>query len=300
MADTHSKQVKPERTVPLRLEVLRRAQVSPHIARVTLGGGEIDRFTHRGRDQWFRLFLPPVDGVGMKLPDRDGWGGYFQLRTTARSLRPTMRNYTVRGYRAATAERGAELDVDFVLHASPETGEVEGLAATWATRCTPGDAVGLLDEGYGFDPAPDAAWFLLVADETGLPAVAGACAALPADARGLVFVELPAADDAQDFPVPEGVEVHWLPRTDGERIGSLAYAAVVAARMPGDTADPGHPAPVRHAFAVGEQALATGIRRHLVGERGWPKESIDFCGYWRLPKDAPAIDGLEAPARRAA
>ena len=196
MSKTHSRQVKTERTAPIELEVLATRRVSPSFVRVTVGGGEIDRFTPRGYDQWFRLFLPPEGADEVRLPDRDGYLGYAQLLRTPKAVRPTMRNYTVREFRAATADRGAELDIDFVLHESPETGELEGVAAAWAAGCRAGDRIGLLDEGYGFDASDEAAWFLLVADETGLPAVAGICASLPAR----VGAEAYAAASALEFP----------------------------------------------------------------------------------------------------
>ena len=50
--------VKPASQELLRLEVLRTERLSPHWMRITLGGGEIDRFAPMGFDQWFRLFLP--------------------------------------------------------------------------------------------------------------------------------------------------------------------------------------------------------------------------------------------------
>jgi NADPH-dependent ferric siderophore reductase len=282
MSKTHSRQVKTERTTPLELEVLGTARVSPSFVRVTVGAGEIDRFTPRGYDQWFRLFLPPEGADEVRLPDRDGYLGYAQLLRTPKAVRPTMRNYTVREFRAATADRGAELDIDFVLHESPESGELEGVAASWAAGCRVGDRVGLLDEGYGFDASDEAAWFLLVADETGLPAIAGICASLPADAQGAAIVEVPHADDAQEFPTPAGVVVHWVVREHGQRPGAAAYAAASAVELPGDVA--------AHAYAVGESGLATGIRRLLVNERAWAKSDVSFCGYWRLPKGAPAIE----------
>ncbi|KQQ93721.1 hypothetical protein ASF62_05815 [Leifsonia sp. Leaf325] len=302
--------VKTERTVPIRLEVLRRERISPSFVRITLGGGEVDRFTYKGFDQWFRLFVPPTDAAELVLPNRDGWGGYAQLLTTRKDLRPTMRNYTVRAYRAggegASGSGGAEIDVDFVLHEG-ESGEVEGIAAGWAQSCSPGDEVGLLDEGYGYDPRPGTDWHLLVTDETGLPAIAGICGSLPADARGLAVIEVPLAADVQEFAKPDGVEVVWLPRAESTpevatdavsstgshagaharvRIAALAYAATVAAELPVVESV----GPVMHSYAVGEQALATGIRRHLVADRDWDKTAVSFCGYWRLPKGADPID----------
>lgn len=292
MAKNNSEQIKPDRTTPIEVEVLASTKISPHFQRVTVGGGEIDRFESRGRDQWFRLFVPTPEG-GMRLPRRDGLSGYAQLLATPKAVRPTMRNYTVRAYRAATAERGAELDIDFVLHADAATGELAGVAASWADAVEPGARLGLLDEGYGFEPAPDASWFLIVGDETALPAVAGVLAALPRDARGVAIVELPDAADAQELDAPAGVVVQWIARPHGVRHGALAYRAALEVALPAPAADGG---PVVHGYAAGEQALATGVRRHLVTANGWDRHAVSFCGYWRLPKEAPAIDSAEALA----
>ncbi|WP_127794550.1 siderophore-interacting protein [Agromyces sp. LHK192] len=282
MAKSHSEPLKPERTVPLHLEVLRRERISPSFVRVTVGGGQVDRFAFRGADQWFRLFLPPA-GTELRLPDRDGWGGYARLLAMPRAIRPVMRNYTVRAFRPAGAPgatSGAELDIDFVLHENA-AGDLEGIAATWAATCEPGDALGLLDEGVGFDASISARRFLIAGDETALPAVAGVCESLPSDASGVAFIEVPDAADVQEFAHPAGVEVRWLVRGHDDRPGSLAYRAAteVAIDRPGEWAG----------YAAGEQALAAGIRRLLVA-KGVDKQAISFCGYWRLPKDAPAID----------
>jgi NADPH-dependent ferric siderophore reductase len=44
-----------------------------------------------------------------------------------------------------------------------------------------------------------------------------------------------------------------------------------------------------YAFAVGESALATGARRLLVNERGVPKRSVTFCGYWKIGATAGSL-----------
>lgn len=284
MTRSHSDPMKAERTVPLHVRVLGSTRVSPSFQRVTVGGGEIAHFDSRGFDQWFRLFLPPAHTGELRLPDRDGWAGYAKLLTMPKAVRPDMRNYTVRAVRGEGDTR--EIDIDFVLHAAPETGEIEGRAAQWALTCMPGDALGLLDEGAGFAPRTDDAWLLLVADETALPAVAGICASLPSDAHGVAIIEVPRRDDVVEFTAPAGIEVRWRPRTADaatghSRIGSLAYAEARSLDIPASGV---------HAFAAGEAALATGIRRLLVNERGVGKADVNFCGYWRLPKGAPAID----------
>ncbi|WP_430787524.1 siderophore-interacting protein [Actinoplanes sp. G11-F43] len=249
----------------LLLDVLGSERVSPNVVRVTLGGEGLGRFTPLGFDQWFRLFLPRPGQDTLKLPTRTSGLWYAQYLATTKPKRPYVRNYTVRAYRPDG------LDVDFVIHTDPDGHS--GPASTFAVEAKPGDQVGLLDQGVGYNPRAEHDWTLLVADETGLPAVAGICASLPDDARGVAIVELPSLDDVQDFRVPAGVDLQWVARDGGHGVpGKLALEKLISADLPGT--------PV-WAYLVGESALVTGGRRHLVQDRSVPKTNIDFIGYWR-------------------
>ena len=273
-----SRLVKPAQQELLHLRVLRTERLSPHWMRITLGEGDIDRFVSLGYDQWFRIFLPVGGEEGLeRIPAKaNKLLGYLRYLRIPDGQRPVMRNYTVRAYRAASATAGAELDVDFVLHGS---GPDAGPASRWAHTCTSGDSVVIIDEGLSFNPETGVERVLLVADETGLPAVAGICATLPETATGTAIVEVPSAEDALDFARPAGVELHWIVRGAGDAPGALALAAVQDVPLP----DAG-----LHAFVVGEQALPTGARRALV-QRGVEKDAISFVGYWR------AVAGAAAP-----
>jgi NADPH-dependent ferric siderophore reductase len=264
---------KPEVSELLTLHVLRRETVSPGFARVTLGGGDIERFRYLGLDQWFRLFLPVGEDSLSRLPNKLDTVSYLRYLAIAKTSRPVLRNYTVRAYRPAGPD-GPELDVDLVLHGSPEDG-TSGPAATWAQTCVPGDAVAILDEGTTFSPRPEHRELRIVADESGLPAVLGILESLPADARGSALIEVADAADRQDVAAPAGVEVRWLVREDAHATpGVLALAAVEAEPLPA--------VPV-YCWAVGESALATGARRHWV-RAGVPKGDVTFCGYWKAPR----------------
>ena len=100
------------------------------------------RFRPMGYDQWFRLFLPLGGDAGLdRLPAKaNKMFGYLKYLRIPDGVRPVMRNYTVRAYRPATAERGAEIDVDFVLHGSAADGTA-GPASRWAETCEPGESV---------------------------------------------------------------------------------------------------------------------------------------------------------------
>lgn len=265
MARDHSRPVKPARQEMLRAHVVARAQVTPSVVRLTMGGVELDRFTPMGFDQWFRFFFPRDGQTRFRLPGRGDLLGYAQFLATPQSVRPHMRNYSVSGFRRGAD--GSRLDVDFVLHEG-------GIASTWATDAAIGTEVAVLDEGIGFDPPADAEWFLLSGDETSLPAIAGISASLPPDARGIAVIEVPTESDRQTFTSPPGLEVRWIAR-GASRAGTLALDAVRDAQLPDGTG---------YAFSVGEASLATGVRRHLLAARGWPKSHIAFCGYWRLPR----------------
>lgn len=271
--------LKPETQEPLRLSVLRRERVSPHFMRVTLGGGDIEAFRPMGYDQWFRLFLPAPGGRGAesldRVPRRLTTRSYLKLLAGPKETRPVLRNYSVRAYRP-DGPQGPELDVDFVLHGSEDGAAAAGPAAGWAERCAPGDPVVIVDEGILF-ARPDALRTVaLAADETGLPALAGVLAALPDDITGTAVAEVPTPDDRRELAAPPGVEIVWVERADAGRAVPGVAALDRARALP-------RPAAPFYGWAVGESALATGLRRHWVTQ-GAPKDHITFCGYWKAPR----------------
>lgn len=264
--------IKPAISELLTLSVRRSERISPGFQRVTLGGGDIERFVPMGFDQWFRLFLPTgedQDASLRRLPTRLDALAYAKYLLISRAVRPVLRNYTVRAYRP-DGDEGPELDVDFVLHQAADG--TSGPAATWAQRCVVGDAVAILDEGIGFNPPASAIGdLLLVADETGLPAVAGILASLPADASGRAVVEVGHPDDRRPIEGPVWVEVTWVVRTDAHAVPGRA--ALAAAREV--------PVPVTgYGWVVGEQGLCADLRRYWLAA-GMPKTSVSFCGYWK-------------------
>ena len=269
----YSKLVKPQSSDLLHLTVLRSERLSAHWARVTFGGGDIDRFHPMGFDQWFRLFLPIGGEAGLeRVPAKaNKIFGYLRFLRIPEGERPVMRNYSVRAFRPATADAGAELDVDFVLHGSAADGTA-GPASGWAETCSPGEHVLIIDEGLAFNPERGTDRVVLVGDETALPAISAICASLPSNATGTVIVEVPSAEDTLDFPHPEGIDVAWIVRPHDARPGALALDTLAQTALPD--------APF-HAYGAGEQSLAAGVRKHLVGERGVDKDTVSFCGYWR-------------------
>jgi NADPH-dependent ferric siderophore reductase len=100
----------------------------------------------------------------------------------------------------------------------------------------------------------------------------------PRDLRAQVYLEVPRTDDIRSLDTPPGVSVQWMARGSAEVPGQLALRTLRAADLPSGPL---------YTWVAGESGLATGLRRHLVQDRKFPKSDITFFGYWRHGKASP-------------
>jgi len=239
---TPSRPRKPE----THLVVTAREELGPGMVRVRFRSDDLGAFRDSVfTDRYVKLVLETADG-------------------------PVLRTYTVLEPDVAAGT----LAIDFVVHGD------EGVAGPWAAAAGPGDRLTVRGPGGAYAPDPTADWHLLAGDESALPAIRAALAALPADAVGHVVVDVPAADHEQPIEAPAGVAVTWL------HTGSTAHHTAEAA-----TGEPELVAAVRalpwregrvQAFVHGEaHAVMHGIRPYLLSERGLPKADVSISGYWR-------------------
>lgn len=252
-------------------EVVKSERISPNFVRLTLAG--LHGLENWGADHWCRLFFTRQGQDVLALPTRTseiGW--YLQYLATPKARRPWVRAYTVREARPDVGE----VDIDFVIHGDHDS---MGPAAKFALEAKPGDRLGF-DQGSAFTPDHPHDWTLLVGDETALPAIAGICCALPESEKGIAIIEIPSAEDEQNFDAPAGLDIKWVVREESaqsyEKPGELALKALAETTLPNSEV---------HAHTIGEVGLATGARRHLIQERGIPKRNVDFAGYWRYGRE---------------
>jgi NADPH-dependent ferric siderophore reductase len=259
---------------PISATVLRTEQLSTSMVRIVVGGPGIAAFTpNEYSDAYVKLvFLRP--GVDYPRP--------LDLTAVREQLPPSdwpqQRTYTVRAWDPAAQE----LTIDFVVHGD------EGLAGPWARTAKPGDEVILLGPGGGYSPDPLADWYLLIGDESALPAIAATLERLPASAVGHVLLEVDGPDQEQSLTAPAGVQVQWLhhgPRPLGEALLD-ALAAL------------SFPAGAVQAFVHGEAGVVKELRRMLKLERGIPMSNLSISGYWRLGADDEAWRALKADWNR--
>lgn len=155
------------------------------------------------------------------------------------------------------------LAVDFVHHGD------EGVAGRWAATAAPGDVLTVRGPGGTYAPDPAADWHLLVGDESGLPAIRAALAALPADAVGYAVIEVPSAEHLQHVEAPAGVDVRWVDATVDPPLETVVRELPwLLGRV--------------HAFVHGEaEVTMQRIRPYLLRERGMPRGDLSISGYWR-------------------
>jgi len=268
------------------MTVARTSRPSSSFVRITLGTDDArfaQTFEALGHDQWFRLFMP-IDGV-LELPYGDAEGWYSRWLEMDERVRGVIRNYTVR--EARRVESGWELDVDFVVHRSPVTGEVEGVAAKWALAAQPGDTVGFLAQACIFDADNGAEHVVVIADESGVPAAEGIAASLGTDIRSTFVLEVPHDDDPRTLKSDAGAAtdvrstVHWMVRDDDAlQPGSVILEHLDGVELPTES----------YVYIVGEAAFVLAARAALLG-RGIPKAQIRTCAYWRRGRRPGRIGG---------
>lgn len=262
------------------VEVVRVADLTPAMRRITLAGEQLRAFTSAngfpqpafdspGFDDDIRLVFRYPGHAEPVLPVQKAQG-----LEVPRAPRPLARIYTVRRW----DPQNGELDVDFVKHGI-------GVGTTWAYRAEVGDRIHFFGPSSSRGLPLDAAWLLVAGDDTAIPAIARLLDELSEDARAQVFIEIAENEHRQPLRELPGVEVTWLVR-DGAEAGTTAHL-LNAIRSSGW--QEGRP----FAWIAGEQRSVRDIRRHLVEDRGMSKEDVEFIGYWRRG-EVVALDTDEA------
>lgn len=261
------------------LEVVGTERLSPHLVRVHLGGPGFEAFLAEAdpqklatTDKYVKILFakpelglhPPydLDELRDRLPQED---------------LPVRRTYTVR----SVDETARTMAIDFVVHGD------EGIAGPWAAGATPGDVIALSGPGGQYTPAPDG-WHLIVGDDSAIPAVAAAVAALPEDAQGLVVIEVESDTDRVELPVPAGIAVQWLLRRAPQQLhhyGTLLLQAVDALEPRAGTVD---------VFAHGEREAMKRIAAILIERWGIDRRSMSVSAYWAFGRSE---DGFQAEKR---
>ncbi|EPL06373.1 siderophore-interacting protein [Pseudomonas sp. CF161] len=236
-----------------RLQVLRVVDLTPRMRRITLGGPELAGFISLGSDDHVKLLFPQNAEQQATLENLVLGAGKDN------GPMPAMRDYTPRRY---DLERG-ELDIDFVLHG-------DGPASTWAEQASPGQYLHI-GGPRGSMIVPDIFdSYLLIGDETALPAIARRLDELPAGRQVLAVIEVANAAERQPLESAAQVEVIWVERDSGQQdlISTVRQLQVPTGKL--------------YAWVATESKVSRQIRRVLLDEHALNEQFVKAAGYWRL------------------
>ncbi len=243
------------------LEVLRVERLTPHMQRITFGGEALRGFISAAPDDHVKLFFPNSRGE-LVTPTLGPNGPEYP---PGREPSP-MRDYTPRRHDADANE----LVVDFVLHG-------DGPASSWAEQAQPGQRLGAGGPRGSFVVADDYDRYVLIGDETALPAVGRWLEEMPAGARAQVLLEIPGAADRQALSSRAHLDLAWFERDgrDGAASDLLEQGLRALPATEGDS----------FYWIATESRRARAMRQFLNLELGVPKESVRATGYWKSGED---------------
>jgi NADPH-dependent ferric siderophore reductase len=229
-------------------------QVTPHMVRIVFGGESLEGFGAGAySDHYVKLQVPPA-GADYSAPfDQE------EIRASRpKELWPRTRTYTVRAWDADKQQ----LTVDFVVHGSV------GVAGPWAAGAQVGDLLQLGGPGGAYTPDPQADWHLMVGDPSVIPAISASLPRIPAGVPVIVLIQVDGPQDEQPLESPGNLTVSWIHSDDEDALADALRALTF-------------PAGTVQAFVHGEAGAVRAVRRHLLAERGLPKEALSVSGYWK-------------------
>lgn len=242
------RQPPPFRTV----DIVATEEISPLMTRVIVGGPELAGFGEPTPAASVRLLLPS-DG-SLVIPS---WEGNEFLLPDGR--RPVIRTLTPRRFDA----NRTELHLDIVHHDG-------GALTPWVSAIASGDrsagAVSGPGRGYAIDST--ASGFLLIGDETAIPAICQLLEYLP-DVP--ISAHIAIRDETARVDLHREVDERWLVTDAIDGLGPMFVDSI------GDEAI-GEGVRI---WAAGEAAAMYAVRTHLFTELGVPRSVATVRGYWK-------------------
>jgi len=229
-----------------RLQVLRVTDLTPRMRRITLGGPELQGFTSLGSDDHIKLLFAETaeqqQAIDARNLGRDG------------GARPTMREYTPRRIDLVTHE----LDIDFVLHG-------DGPASTWAAQAAPGQTLNIAGPRASMVVPDIFDSYLLIGDETAIPAIGRRLEELPAGRRVLAVVQIEDEQERQPLPSKAEVEIIWVKREE-DLLAVLRRLSLPEGKL--------------YSWVALEKSLTRQVKALLL-EKGAAEDALKAAAYWR-------------------
>jgi NADPH-dependent ferric siderophore reductase len=214
-------------------------RITPAMLRVTLTGEDLHDFTSLSPDDHIKIMVPQDGGEEQR------------------------RDYTPRRFDAASRM----LVIDFALHDA-------GPATRWALDARVGSLLDIGGPRGSAVIAPDVRNWLLIGDETALPAIGRRIEELPSDARVTSLVSVAGPQEHQVFKTPATLTCRW------------AYRPLSAADDPAallDALETVTIAPDTFVWIAAEASVTRALRARIEAG-GLPQGWLKAAGYWVMGK----------------
>jgi len=222
-----------------------------HMRRLVFTSPELHDFVSAGADDHIKLFFTAGDGETV------------------------MRDFTPRRFDRAQAT----LTIDFALH------DV-GPATQWAAAAKVGDALAIGGPRGSAVVPDDFDWYLLIGDETALPAIGRRVEELRAGVPVITLCVVNDAADEQDFPTQAAWSGHWVHRAGSSADDAdLLLAALKALTLPAGEG---------YIWIAAETGVARALRAHILDTLGHPREWLKAAGYWTRGEADASDKSLDA------
>lgn len=220
-----------------RLTVREKSHVTPRMLRILFEGSELADFVSLSPDDHVKLIVPAESGE------------------------PERRDYTPRHF-----DRDARtLTIDFALHDA-------GPATRWAIESRPGDTLEIGGPRGSAVISPDFAWWLLIGDETALPAIGRRLEEMPQGKHIIIVAAVADAGEEQTFATKADHRALWVhrPLDQADDPASLLSVLERLTLPEGDG----------FIWIAAEARVARAARDYLVNTRGHPLLWTKAAGYW--------------------
>ncbi|WP_062078028.1 siderophore-interacting protein [Demequina globuliformis] len=235
-------------TDSFRVNVVDSIELTPNLRRVTLAGDSLSAWESTGQpDEFVHIHIPDADSA-------EGWEDDHDI----------ARHYTIRRWDKAAQT----IVVDIVTHG-------HGRGSTWARTCQPGDVVAI-SAPHGYYGAPEhSTKRLLLADATGLPAVARILEEASPEETFQVIVELLDEADKIALPSPADVDVQWLIAGNGRALSELVPTMATLDELSDDT----------YIWVACETKASREARKHV--RTYWMRHHTLYriVGYWHFEQE---------------
>lgn len=225
--------------------------VTPSMLRILFRDESLADFTSLGFDDHVKIFVPTEGGVIER------------------------RDYTPRWHDAASRT----LAIDFALHEA-------GPATRWALEARPGDRIEIAGPRGSAVVSDDVSRWVLVGDETALPAIGRRIETAPSGAQIVSVVAVTGPAEEQTFDARATLDARWAHRPASE----AADPAALLAALSEVAIEPG-----TFVWIAAEARVARALRDHVTLVRGRPMSWLKAAGYWVQGK-ADAREKFEGAA----